>query len=221
MIKSVIFDFNGTLLFDDVYHDIAWNSMFLDLTGKGITHEELAKNFNGYNNVQSLAKAIPGKDSEWYEAMSEEKERRYREELLKIPGGPKLVDGAYDLFDWLKQKKILMFIVTASIRSNVQFFVETFGLDQWFDWDHIILDDGTYPGKTEMFAEAMRRMGNQETLIFEDSKAGILAADANHAKIVAIENPAYHELYAQCSGFLFSIKDFTGIEDRLRPYFES
>ena len=45
--KGVIFDFNGTLFFDNDKHILAWGEISKMLRGRGITEEELLEHFNG------------------------------------------------------------------------------------------------------------------------------------------------------------------------------
>ncbi|QWT53243.1 hypothetical protein [Eubacterium sp. MSJ-33] len=39
-IKNVIFDCNGTMIFDGKYHDIAWRTYVSKLAGRELTKEE-------------------------------------------------------------------------------------------------------------------------------------------------------------------------------------
>ena len=54
MIKGVIFDFNGTLFFDNDKHVIAWGAISRLLRNKDITDEELHKHFNGVPNQKII-----------------------------------------------------------------------------------------------------------------------------------------------------------------------
>ena len=50
----VIFDFNGTLFFDDDKHVAAWNQISEEIRGLGITPKELHENINGVPNQQTI-----------------------------------------------------------------------------------------------------------------------------------------------------------------------
>ena len=52
--KGVIFDFNGTLFFDNDKHVKAWGAISQLLRDKGITDEELHEHFNGVPNKQII-----------------------------------------------------------------------------------------------------------------------------------------------------------------------
>ena len=52
--RGVIFDFNGTLFFDNDKHVKAWGAISQLLRNKGITDEELHEHFNGVPNPQII-----------------------------------------------------------------------------------------------------------------------------------------------------------------------
>ena len=52
--QGVIFDFNGTLFFDNDKHVLAWNEISKILRNKEITDQELHEKFNGTPNEQII-----------------------------------------------------------------------------------------------------------------------------------------------------------------------
>ena len=50
MYKGVIFDFNGTLFFDNPKHILAWSKISQDIRHHGIEEEELHEHINGVPN---------------------------------------------------------------------------------------------------------------------------------------------------------------------------
>ena len=52
--QGIIFDFNGTLFFDNDKHVKAWNEISKILRGKEITLEELHTKLNGTPNIQNF-----------------------------------------------------------------------------------------------------------------------------------------------------------------------
>ena len=56
--QGIIFDFNGTLFFDNDKHVKAWNEISKILRGKEITLEELHTKLNGTPNIQKQQKKI-------------------------------------------------------------------------------------------------------------------------------------------------------------------
>ena len=216
--NGVIFDFNGTLLFDDPYHDIAWGKVAREVCGQDVDGHELVSKYSGYPNIEIL-RDISGDTltDEQLEYYSLRKEDFYREIVRSVPGGASLAPGAVELFDYLKEHGIPCVIASASIIQNIEFFVETFHLDRWFDMDHIVYDDNSYKNKEMMFREAMRRIGADEgILIFEDSPSGISGAANVGASVVAIRKESLESFYEKIPQIIDVVEDFRGAE----RYFE-
>ena len=216
--NGVIFDFNGTLLFDDPYHDIAWGKVAREVCGQDVDGHELVSKYSGYPNIEIL-RDISGDTltDEQLEYYSLRKEALYREIVRSVPGGASLAPGAVELFDYLKEHGIPCVIASASIIQNIEFFVETFHLDRWFDMDHIVYDDNSYKNKEMMFREALRRIGTDENiLIFEDSLSGISGAANVGASVVAIRKQSLESFYEKIPQIIDVVEDFRGAE----KYFE-
>ncbi|HIX68952.1 MAG TPA: HAD family phosphatase [Candidatus Anaerostipes excrementavium] len=172
----VVFDFNGTLFFDDDKHVAAWNQISKEIRGIGITPQELHENINGVPNQQTITFLSGGTyTQEQIDFYSQKKEAVYREKCMEDTENFHLVDGAEEYFDYLKSKNIPFTIATASIKPNVDFFIESFHLDRWIPRDHFVYDDGTYENKVAMFQDACRILGSDpdHCLVFEDSGSGI------------------------------------------------
>lgn len=172
----VVFDFNGTLFFDDDKHVAAWNQISKEIRGIGITPQELHENINGVPNQQTITFLSGGTyTQEQIDFYSQKKEAVYREKCMEDTEKFHLVDGAEEYFDYLKSKNIPFTIATASIKPNVDFFIESFHLDRWIPRDHFVYDDGTYENKVAMFQDACRILGSDpdHCLVFEDSGSGI------------------------------------------------
>lgn len=172
----VVFDFNGTLFFDDDKHVAAWNQISKEIRGIGITPQELHENINGVPNQQTITFLSGGTyTQEQIDFYSQKKEAVYREKCMEDTENFHLVDGAEEYFDYLKSKNIPFTIATASIKPNVDFFIDSFHLDRWIPRDHFVYDDGTYENKVAMFQDACRILGSDpdHCLVFEDSGSGI------------------------------------------------
>ena len=216
--NGVIFDFNGTLLFDDPYHDIAWGKVAREVCGQDVDGHELVSKYSGYPNIEILRDISGGTlTDEQLEYYSLRKEALYREIVRSVPGGASLAPGAVELFDYLKEHGIPCVIASASIIQNIEFFVETFHLDRWFDMDHIVYDDNSYKNKEMMFREAMRRIGaDEDILIFEDSPSGISGAANVGASVVAIRKESLESFYEKIPQIIDVVEDFREAE----KYFE-
>lgn len=107
---------------------------------------------NGKPNKLIIRYLNNGKvDEELEDRYSLLKEQYYREFCKADTENFHLISGAEELFDNLKERGIPFTIASASIKPNIDFFVESFGLDRWMDPDKIVYDDGTYEDKVGMF----------------------------------------------------------------------
>ena len=153
--RGVIFDFNGTLFFDNDKHVKAWGAISQLLRDKGITDEELHEHFNGVPNKQIIQYMLGDKCTEddivKYSSLKEEYYRKFCKEDIE---NFHLVKGSEEYFDLLTEKKVPFTIASASIKENIDFFVESFNLDKWIAPSDIVYDDGTYENKIAIFKKA-------------------------------------------------------------------
>lgn len=177
--NGVIFDFNGTLFLDNDKHIKAWNKIAMELRGTGITEEELHTKMNGVNNKYIIRYLNSGKEDDELEAKySSLKEQYYRRFCQEDTENFHLIEGAVQLFDQLKQKNIPFTIASASIKDNIDFFVENFQLSRWIDPETIVYDNGQYKDKEAMFIQAARNIHVpvDQICVIEDSLAGVNAS---------------------------------------------
>ncbi len=176
LIYGIIFDFNGTLFDDTKLHIKAWQNM-------------VQQYFPHINDIKTIFPSLLGKPNEMIikslsdkplsdeeiDRLSKEKERLYRDECLKLNDKLKLRDGAIALFSYLNANNIPFTIASASIKENIDFFVDKFQLYKYLDPNKIIYDNNTYIDKTQMFLDAANTIHTDidKILIFEDSLSGI------------------------------------------------
>lgn len=202
--SGVVFDFNGTLFFDNDKHILAWGEISKMIRGRGITEEELLEHFNGVPN-HMIVSYLLGREGEPEEIQkySELKEEFYRRFCVEDKERFHLVEGAEEFFDSLKAKGIPFTIASASIKANIDFFVEKFGLAKWIKPEDIIYDDGSYENKVEMFLDAARTLQVEigECMIVEDSVSGIQNGyKAGCRKIVVMDSAGKAEEYKTFPG---------------------
>ena len=210
--KGVIFDFNGTLFFDNDKHILAWGEISKMLRGRGITEEELLGHFNGVPN-QKIVSYLLGREGieEELEKYSQLKEELYRSFCLEDKERFHLVDGAKEFFDYLKEREIPFTIASASIKANIDFFVKEFELGNWMNPENIVYDDGSYENKIAMFQDAAKklRVDIKECMIVEDSVSGIYSGYlAGCRNIVVIDSSNRADEYRTLPGVVRVIKDF-------------
>lgn len=210
--KGVIFDFNGTLFFDSDKHVLAWGKMAEELRGYGTSPEELQAHFYGVPNNRAIEYLLQRECAEEeLTKYSELKEAYYRDFCRADEKSFHLVEGAHEFFGQLVEEDIPFTIASASIKPNIDFFVESFDLDKWFDPEKIVYDDGSYENKQKMFLHAAEVIGVplEECLIFEDSESGIRDAyEAGCRNIVVVDSMNVAEKYVGKDGVKRIIKNF-------------
>lgn len=210
--KGVIFDFNGTLFFDSDKHVLAWGKMAEELRGYGTSPQELQAHFYGVPNNRAIEYLLQRECAEEeLTKYSELKEAYYRDFCVADKESFHLVAGCHDFFDRLLEEKIPFTIASASIKPNIDFFVESFELARWFDPEKIVYDDGSFENKVKMFLYAADVIGVpiDECLIFEDSDSGIRDAYAAGCRnIVVVDSMGVAEKHAKKPGVKQIIKDF-------------
>ncbi len=190
-IKGVVFDFNGTLFWDTKLHNQAWD-LFLAKNGIVLTNEEKNKKIHGKNNKDILTNIFfkPLSKSE-IKQLTIEKENIYQKLCLQT--NMELAPGAKEFLIFLRSSNIPYTIATASGLENVDFYFRHLALNDFFDRSKIVFNDGQIPSKPnpQIFQKAIKilEIQNDETLIFEDSIAGIMAAEnANAGTIIIVDS---------------------------------
>lgn len=189
--KGVIFDFNGTLLWDTQLHNMAWD-IFLKEYGISLSDEEKHQRIHGRLNSEIMMHLFDDKlTKENMDRYILEKESIYQKLCTELDDFS-LAEGTITLFEKLKENEIPFVIATAADLVNVEFYIRTLGLDKWFKKEHIIYNDGTVRGKPfpDIFLKALvvLRIEGNDAVIFEDSISGVKAAEAASAGRVVIVN---------------------------------
>ena len=118
--------------------------------------------------------------------------------------------------DFLKENDIPRTIATMSGWENVEFYIEEFNLERWFDLDKIVYANGKIPGKPapDIYQIAAKNLGlkPEECIVVEDAVSGIDSAkNAGIGKIIAIASMEPIELYEKMPHVAEVITDFSQI----------
>lgn len=223
--KSIIFDFNGTLFQDSDIHCNAWKE-YLKPFGISITVDDFHKYMCGPPNEDILKRFIrPDLTHEEAEAMSSDKERIYRSMVLSDPALQHLTPGADEALDCLMARGVPIAIATGSVKDNVDFYVEALGIDRWFGYDRIFYAERDIPGKPDptVYRLAMKKLGYapKDTIVVEDGLPGIESAiGAGIDHIIAIDTTMGADSFKgipQVRAIIHDFKGFVELIDRLYP----
>lgn len=220
--KGIIFDFNGTLFWDSEKHLEAWREFSKRVRPYPFTDDEMREHMFGRTNEDIIGYLLGKKpDSELVEKLGKEKEAVYREMCLKDMENTHLAPGAVEFLDYLKENNIPRTIATMSEKDNVDFYIETFNLEKWFDLDKIVYADGTLPGKPApdiyIKASKMLNLDPKDCIVVEDALSGLEAGyRAGAGMIIAMASMESDELYKKIPYVDRVIHDFWEIENMFK-----
>lgn len=200
MKKAVCFDFNGTLYLDHDINHMAWKQIIEEIAKDKIDFEKYYATGKQYMNYQIVTQVyqLIGEPviEEKVQYYADKKEIIYRK-LCTDLHRDKMINGAEDVLNYLKEKDIPVILCTSSIKSNVDFYYSNLKLDRWFNPNQTVYDTGEYSGKVDMYLECARRLNVdiKDCVIFEDSPKSIKEAVETGCQNIAIlkrsDSPSY------------------------------
>lgn len=206
--KAFIFDLDGVIVDTARYHFLAWEKIAKNL-GIEFTneHNELLK---GVSRVRSLDIILGlGKVEASHEQKNQwliQKNEDYLTYLVDIDQS-EILPGVMSVLEFLKSKQQPIALGSAS--KNARLILEKTGIISYFD---VIIDGNDVSNAKpdpEVFLQAAQKLGisNENAIVFEDSIAGIQAANIATMTSIgigdeAILNEAKH-----------NFKDFTFIDE--------
>lgn len=188
--KGVIFDFNGTMFFDSLFHEKAWMAIGEKYFHRHLSKEEVDKNIQGRSNERILSYLSSSPLSkEEADFIAGEKEKRYRKRARANPSLLHLAPGLVSFLDFLKTNGIPRAIATSSEKTNREWYKKVFPLSRYFEENNRIYDDGSFQkGKPdpEIYQVARKRLSlaPSSCLVFEDSLSGLKSAFAAKAGMI-------------------------------------
>ncbi len=102
----------------------------------------------------------------------------------------KPIDGIVDLLDMLKSKNYSIAIASSSMKKNIELIISKTNLNKYFDC--IVSGEGVQNGKPapDIFLKAMNHFNETpgNCIVLEDSKNGVLAANAANMFCIGFQN---------------------------------
>jgi beta-phosphoglucomutase len=208
--KAFIFDLDGVIVDTAKYHYLAWkkiaNELEIEFTHE---HNELLK---GVSRVRSLDIILElGKIEASQEDKNKwlfEKNENYLSYLVDMDNS-EILPGVMPILDYLKEQKQLIALGSAS--KNARPILEKTGILSYFDAIVDGNDVSNAKPDPEVFLIAAKLLGRkpEDSIVFEDSVAGIQAANIARMTSVGIgEAATLHEAKYLFKDFTFIDKDF-------------
>lgn len=196
-IKTIIFDFDGTLVDSEHFHFNCWNEVLKQYNVK-LEYDYYINNYAGIPtplNSETLIKkhnlSISSKD------LSNHKER-ITEERLKTEE-IKFMPNALTTLEYFYNLKTPMLLVTGSPRNDVDFILEKTDIKKYFEFSITRSEVTESKPHPESYLKAIEKSNyNPENiLVFEDTKSGVESAKLANLKCFAIQKNI--ELYKKLS----------------------
>lgn len=194
MIKTIIFDLDGVLVYTDKFHYLAWKKMADRI---GVPFDETINNrLRGVSRMDSLEiileKSTGKYTQEEKEDLAEEKNGYYKE-FLKNMSPADVRPEVRAMLEELHKRGYLLAIGSSS--KNTKFILKQTLLADAFD----AISDGTNITKSkpdpEVFLKAAEytQTAPEECLVVEDAVAGIDAAKAGHMQAAGVGEAQHYE----------------------------
>ena len=194
MVKTIIFDLDGVLVYTDKFHYLAWKKMADRI---GVPFDETINNrLRGVSRMDSLEiileRSTRKYTTEEKENLAEEKNGYYKEFLKNMSPA----DVRPEIRGMLKELHERGYhLAIGSSSKNTKFILKRVGLDDVFD----AVSDGTNITKSkpdpEVFLKAAEyiALAPEDCLVVEDAVAGIEAAKRGGMKAAGIGDAAFCE----------------------------
>ena len=206
--KAFIFDLDGVIVDTAKYHFLAWQKLANEL-GIEFTHEH-NEGLKGVSRVRSLdiilelgnIKASQEDKNKWLV----QKNTEYLSYLVDMDAS-EILPGVVKVLEFLKNKN--QFIALGSASKNARPILEKTNSMHFFDAIVDGNDVSNAKPDPEVFLRAAKLVGvtNENSIVFEDSVAGIQAANIANMTSIGIgdETVLYEAKY--------NFKDFTFIDE--------
>ncbi len=180
--KLAIFDLDGTL-FDTRKVNYLSYKQALATQGYDLDYDFYTENCNGKYYKDYLPLIIPNPDQELFEIIHNFKKKVYSSNL----SSSKVNEHLFTMIDALKQTYHIALVTTAS-RDNCMDILTYFNKQNEFELILTHNDVSKVKPDPEGFLKAMDyfKIDAKHTIIFEDSEAGIEAAEKTGATVFAV-----------------------------------
>ncbi|MEH3114854.1 HAD family hydrolase [Pedobacter terrae] len=207
--KAFLFDLNGTMINDMVFHNHAWHNILTHDLGANISFDAVKKQMYGKN--QDLLERVFGVGhftQEQIDQISIEKERRYQTAYKKHLA---LITGLGDFLEKAKKSGIQMAIGSAAIPFNINFVLDNLAIRSYFNAIVSAEDVANSKPDPETFTKGAEILGvdANQCIVFEDAPKGVEAAQNAGMKCVVLTTMHTKEEFSAYPNIIAFIEDYT------------
>ncbi len=212
-IKGAIFDMDGVLV-DNMWMHILVFEKFLGQWGITDLKQKLTA-LAGMGNDEIMTELLPPDviQKVGLKQLGVDKEALYREMYAK---DIKPVEGLVDMIKWLKSQGVKCAVGSSGCKENVEFVVKSCGLEEYFDalvYSDLVENCKPAP---DIYLKALELIGvsGDDAVVFEDAKAGIIAARrAGVKRVVGVATTLPFEVLESESDADIIVKDFRDMDN--------
>ena len=188
MIKAILFDLDGVIVEAKIIHYKSLNDALPD--EYKISWRDHLSVYDGLKTNQKLEILTERKGLlvDRYATTWENKQRYTEQALMELQKNEKLIE----LFNYLKTEKYKIAVCSNSIRPTILMVLKKFEIESYVDLIISNQDVSSSKPHPEMYWKAMIdfKVNPENTLIFEDSPHGLLAAHRSNAKVYRVKSPS-------------------------------
>jgi beta-phosphoglucomutase family hydrolase len=183
---TAIFDMDGTLVDNTPYHFKSWQHLFNKYGMGGLSVDTYKKQISGVPIIDTMRRLFGDNyDEEGLKQLLDEKENYYREIYAPFL---RPINGLENFLTGLKDAGIKMAMASSATAGDIDFILDRIPIRQDFE----VIIDGSRVSKgkpnPQIFLKAATDMkaNPANCVVFEDSLAGIKAANAAGMKVIGI-----------------------------------
>jgi beta-phosphoglucomutase-like phosphatase (HAD superfamily)/dTDP-glucose pyrophosphorylase len=187
--RLIVFDLDGVLVDSKEIHFVALNNALRDVSSDYcISYDDHVKIYDGLPTKEKLniLTRRSGLEKSLHNEIWINKQKNTEKMFSQVPSDPDLMS----IFKYIKSKEIKIAVASNSIKNTVTNCLTSLGILSLVDL--VIGNEDVQNPKPhpEMYWKAMSHFGTtpSDTIIFEDSVIGILAATSSGAGLVKIKN---------------------------------
>ena len=183
---AAIFDMDGTLIDNTPYHFKSWQALFKKYDKGDLSKERYYTEFSGVPVMETIRKIFGADhDETGLKALLEEKEEFYRQAYSPFVAP---INGLENFLTGLKSAGVKMAMATSATVKDIDFILDRIPIRD--DFDSIVNSTMVSKPKPnpQIFLKAAEQLGRKpaDCVVFEDSLAGIKAANDAGMKVVGI-----------------------------------
>lgn len=188
----LVFDFNGTLYFDNEENREAWNITSKKFRGSFLSEEEIQK-MNGRLDRECSRIILPSGSNGELDNISREKEEIYfslcKEHNLLLD------KDAVSFLDLCLKEEYEIAICSSCPKMNMEWYIKNLNLLSYFKKENIICGMNNIKSKPSsdiyLYTAKKLKRSTDECICFEDSVNGLKSAlSAKYKKVYAISSPS-------------------------------